>query len=66
MKEIKCDKCKKCYPVKDVHSILGVWVCVYCYPEGKDYCDCCSNDECFIENVNKKCEDDDNVNSKLF
>jgi len=66
MKKIKCDKCKKFYHSKDVHSILGVLVCVHCYPDGSKYCDCCSDDKYSNEYDNKKYENDENVNRKLF
>ncbi len=66
IKTIRCDECKKYYPFKDVHLILGVLVCVHCYPDVTKYCDCCSDSINSNEINNISCESVEDVNRKLF
>ena len=43
LKLLVCESCKKPYESKYMHSVLGVWVCIFCCPNVKKYCDCCNN-----------------------
>ena len=42
LKNLVCEICKKSYESKYMHSVLGVWVCIFCCPNVKKYCDCCN------------------------
>ena len=34
---LRCDECHNHFEDKDINCILGVWVCINCYPAGKEY-----------------------------
>ena len=64
--KITCSQCGVRYPLRSVHSVLGVLVCKHCYPDVRKYCDCCSDRKRLKKKGRRECIEKKEVNRKLF